>query len=329
MKQKVIIGFSVLLLLAAVFMIGRDLFTTSPSLTATPCCGDDVTAVKKIDSTTIGYKRIRLVQTGLKNLSGISVNENKQIFVCGSNQITVFDSAGSKINTFEIDTAASCIAITGNDIYLGMGARVAHYSLSERKLEFWNPGIRRGLITALAVNGNYLYAADAVKKRIVKYTKAGSLALEIGMKDSTTGAPGFILPSPYFDLAFDSFNELWVANTGRLRLENYTTTGHFQSSWGVSSFSNDGFGGCCNPAQITILPDGDFVTYEKGIDKIKVFDPTGRFLCIVAGAGSFRGSVDFQLGNLHLVKDIASSFDGTVYVLDAYNQINIFRKKNL
>jgi|WetSurMetagenome_2_1015567.scaffolds.fasta_scaffold18229_4 hypothetical protein len=329
MKQKIIIGFSVALLLAAVYLIARDLFHSSLTLTETPCCGDDLTTIKKVDSSLVGYNKIRIIPTGLKNLSGIAVNEEGKIYVCGNAQINVFDSAGLKTNRLDIDTIADCIAINGSDIYLGVGAGILHYNLSGSKIAFWKPSDFRGQITSIAVNGNFVYAADAVKKRVLKYTPEGKLVLEIGKKDSTTGATGFILPSSYFDIAFGSFNDLWIANTGRLRIENYTTNGHFQSSWGISSFSNNGFGGCCNPAHFTILPDGSFVTYEKGVDKIKLFDPTGRFLCIVAGAGSFKGNADFQLGNNHLVKDIASGTDGTVYVLDAYNQINIFRKKNL
>jgi hypothetical protein len=102
-----------------------------------------------------------------------------------------------------------------------------------------------------------------------------------------------------------------------------------QSAWGKPSSENDGFTGCCNPAHMAILPDGSFVTYEKGTDKIKVFDPTGSFLCLVGGAGSFKGKSDFQLGNINLVKDIATGTDGSIYVLDCYNRINVFKKKDI
>jgi hypothetical protein len=37
-ETKIIIGFSVALLLLAVFLIARDLFHNSPSFTATSCC---------------------------------------------------------------------------------------------------------------------------------------------------------------------------------------------------------------------------------------------------------------------------------------------------
>ena len=329
MKQKIIIAFSVVLLLFAIFLIARDLFHSSHSMTDASCCGDDFTSAKQVDSTLIGYKRIRIIETGLKNLTGIAVNEKGDIFACGNMQVSIFDAAGTKTKTFNIDSVPGCIALSGNDLYLGSGSHVIHYDTIGRKLAVWKPYNNEGYIASLAVNGKYIYAADALNKRVLKYSPDGLLLQDIGKKDSITGAPGFVLPSLYFDIAFGSFNDLWVANTGRLQIENYTSNGHFQSSWGSSSFDNSGFGGCCNPAHFAILPDGGFVTYEKGIDKIKVFDPTGQFLSIVAAAGSFKGNSDFQLGNNHLVKDIAIGINGSIYVLDAYNQINVFRKKNL
>jgi hypothetical protein len=303
MKQKIIIGLSVALLLLAVFLIARDLFRNSPSLTEASCCGDDYTVLKKLDSSLIGYTRIKILETGLKDLSGIAVDENQTIYICGNRLVAVFDSTGRRTNRFSIDTAASCIALNGSDLYLGMGPRIAHYKSFGKRISSWKSTNTSGFITSIAINGNNVYAADAISKRILKYTTEGNFVQEIGRKDSLTNSPGFIIPSMYFDIAFGAFNDLWVVNPGKLSVENFTPTGHMQSAWGNVSSANNGFTGCCNPAHMAILPDGSFVTYEKGTDKIKVFDPTGRFLCLVAGAGSFKGSTDFQLGNINHVKD--------------------------
>jgi hypothetical protein len=328
MKQKIIIGSSVVLLLLAVFLIARDLFRKSASLTEASCCGDDYTVLKQIDSSLVGYTRIKIIETGLKDLSGIALDENQTIFVCGNRLAAVFDSTGRRTNRFGIDTAASCIALNGNDIYLGMGPRIAHYKSFGKRISQWRSSNPSGFITSIAIDGNNVYAADAISKRILKYTTEGRFVQEIGRKDSLTNSPGFIIPSMYFDIAFGAFNDLWVVNPGKLSIVNFTTSGHMQSSWGKASSVNDGFMGCCNPAHMAILPDGSFVTYEKGIDKIKVFDPTGSFLCLVGGAGSFKGNTDFQLGNINLVKDIATGTDGNIYVLDCYNRINVFKKRD-
>jgi hypothetical protein len=222
---------------------------------------------------------------------------------------------------------ASCIAVKNNNVYIGTGARLSGYSMKGDLLNIWKPLNANGYITSIATDDDYLYAADAMNKRILKYSYNGGPAMEFGKKDSITRAPGFIIPSLYFDIACGGFNDVWVVNPGWLHLENYTNTGYFRSSWGKASFENNGFTGCCNPAHMALLPDGSFVTYEKGVDKIKVFDPAGQFICLVAGAGSFKGNADFQLGNNNLVKDMATDDKGLIYILDAYNQVSIFKKK--
>jgi len=326
MKQKIIIGFSVTLLLTAVFLIARDLFHTPSSQASTACCGDDLSAMKRIDTARIGYIRTRVIETGMNDLSGIAISESSEIYVCGNSEVTAFDSTGNKILSFTIDSAATCIALNENNVYLGSGPHILHYNHTTKKTNRWKPYLSSGYITSLSTREGFVYAADAGSKRVLKYDNEGTLVQEIGKKDSLTGAPGFVLPSMYFDLAFDAFDDLWVVDAGRLQLENYNEKGMLRASWDRTITSDNSFSGCCNPAHMTILPDGRFVTYEKGIDKIKVFDPMGRFVCFVAGAGYFRGNADFQIGNNNLVKDLASDATGIIYILDAYNRINIFRK---
>jgi hypothetical protein len=328
MRQKITIGFAVILLLLAVYLIARDLFRHAPSFTSTACCGDENTELKQIDSTLLGYKRTVCFETGLHNLSGIAVNGKRQIYVCGERQVSIFDSTGNKQGGFVTDSVNSCIALNGNHIYLGMGARVACYDTGGYLYAIWNPYNSHGYITSIAAGNDYIYAADAMNKRILKYMPDGVLVLNFGKKDSLTGAPGFVIPSLYFDIAKGGFNDLWIVNPGRLEIENYTFSGTMRTAWGKAAFEDNGFVGCCNPAHIALLPDGSFVTYEKGIDKIKVFDPMGQFRCLVAGAGSFKGRSDFQLGNNNLVKDLTTGADGTIYILDAYNRVNIFKKIN-
>ncbi len=328
MKQKIVIVFAITLLLFTVYMIARDLFHKPLSLTQASCCGDDYTEFKKIDTALLGYMKYKTIETGLKGLTGLTTGSDDNIYVCSNKAVTVFDRSGTILSSFAIDSAAACIALGEKMIYVGTGPCVTAYTMSGKKVlttETYNP---KGFITSLAVNGQNIYLADAVSKRILKYTIDGKIEKVIGAKDSITGDPGFIIPSMYFDIAFGAFNDLWAVNPGRLQIENYTTSGYMQSEWGKASYENGGFTGCCNPAHIALLPDGKFVTYEKGLDKIKVFDPTGAFICLVAGAGSFKGNTDFQLGNNNLVKDIATGSDGRIYVLDAYNQIVIFEKKD-
>jgi hypothetical protein len=324
MKQKIIVGLSLIILLFAVYMIARDLFRKPPKAVL----AEDFTVLKQIDSSQLGFTRLQIIETGLQNLSGLTVNEDNSIFVCGGNQITQIDPNGKRSLVFNTDSVAKCIAINGKDIYVGTGSGIVHYNLDTRKQDFWKSYYNNSYITSIAINQNNVYVADANRRLVLKYDMEGNYIQDIGKKDSVTGAPGLIIPSLYFDIAFGSFNDLWIVNPGRLHFENYSTTGLFQSAWGNASFEDNGFSGCCNPAHFTILPDGSFVTYEKGIDKIKLFNPAGGFVCIVAGTGSFKGNADSQIGSINLVKDIAAGPDGNIYILDAFNQISVFKKKD-
>jgi len=329
MRQKIIIVFSVSLLLLAVFLIARDLFKSPLKEPLVACCGDDLIALKKFDTTLVGYYRNSVIETGLINLSGITIGEDNNILLTGSGRIIIFNASGVLLEEIPVASASSCITTGHNSIYIGTGAGIARYSLDDGSITRWGDEKSNGYITSVAVNDNYLYAADAGRKIIHKYDPDGTLVQQIGIKDTITNAPGFIVPSPYFDIAFGGFSDLWAANTGRLRVEMYSVSGFIRADWGKSAYEPGGFSGCCNPAHLAILPDGCFVTYEKGIDHIKVFDQGGQFICFVGGAGSFRGNPDFSLGINNLVKDIAAGSDGKIYILDAYNRINIFEKKDL
>ena len=169
MKQKIIIGFSIVLFLLAVYLIAHDLFHHSPTISQTYCCEDDFSGLKKIDSSQVGYTRIKIIETGLKNLTGVAVSEDLRIFTCGNRQVDVFNTSGDRLNEFRIDSMSNCITVTGKDILIGMGSRIAHYNTDGERLALWNSFNADGYITSVAVNEEYVYAADAISKRILKY----------------------------------------------------------------------------------------------------------------------------------------------------------------
>ncbi len=82
----------------------------------------------------------------------------------------------------------------------------------------------------------------------------------------------------------------------------------------------DGFSGCCNPTNICILDDGDFVTSEKGIVRIKIHSPNGKFKTVVATPD------DFEKGTTGL--DMAVDSKERIIILDPVReQVRIFEKK--
>jgi hypothetical protein len=143
---------------------------------------------------------------------------------------------------------------------------------------------------------------------------------EIEGKSGNDQIHGFIIPSPYFDLAFNPSGELWVVNPGKHTLENYTVDGKLRTWWEATSIKIEGFSGCCNPAHFAFLPDGSFVTSEKGLVRIKTYNPSGEFNNVVAAPLKFK-----EEGH---APDLAVDDQGNIYALDLDKKmIRLFVKK--
>ena len=93
-----------------------------------------------------------------------------------------------------------------------------------------------------------------------------------------------------------------------------------EKSWGEYGTEIDEFCGCCNPSHFAILEDGSFVTSEKGIPRVKVYDHQGQLVAVVAQPSQFRA------GTVGL--DLAVDAAGRIYVLDpAQKEVRVFAKK--
>jgi hypothetical protein len=162
------------------------------------------------------------------------------------------------------------------------------YNHAGELLQEWSPLDERTVITNLALKGDHIYAADAGNRRIVIYSREGEITGEFEGKADAEDGHGFIIPSANFDLAVNSFGELWIVNPAKHALENYSDDGRLRGFWENSSMEIDGFLGCCNPARITTLADGSFVTSEKGLVRIKIHDQSGKLVSVVAPPSAFK-----------------------------------------
>lgn len=329
MKQKLIISFSLILLVAVILLIIRDLFSGSRSNELNPC-EYNLEKLKIIDSTKICYQVTRLFKPTLSKLKGIAIDNNSTVYILGENEVQVYEREWKQNLSFKIDTPGNCIAVgSQKEMYLGIGNHIVKYDRHGLKLKQWKEYSKKGFITSIAVKDNQVYVADAGNCIVLRYDSAGTVLNTIGKKDKDKGIDGLVVPSMYLDVAIGMFDDLWVANPGRHELENFSFGGDFRSSWGVPSIQLEGFAGCCNPVHFAILPNGYFVTYEKGLDRIKLYDQTGKFDCVVAGPRSFGSTSDYHCSFATLVNDIAVDPQGSIYALDANNnEIKVFNKKS-
>ncbi len=274
---------------------------------------------KKSDSSLHHYTEMASIKLDDNEWRGIAVDAKDQIYISGKNRLLIF--AQQKLLTeYALEGTGLCLAVdTDGKIFVGMGDQIAVYSVQVS----CNPRIKlegnRPLATSLAVSDRFLYVADAGGHIVWQLDKEGNILQRIGKKDKERDIPGFVIPSPFFDVAIDPDNFLWVANPGRHSLENYSPDGGIRSSWGFYAMELEGFCGCCNPTHIAILPDGSFVTSEKGIARVKVYNRIGVLTSVVAPAAQFDEGTEGL--------DLAIDSMEQIYILDPKRrEVRIFKK---
>lgn len=319
MKQRIIIIASLVLLLAVIGYMVVDLFFSEGKNSNPYDYG--MAELRKSDSTLIDYNEVQQFSVGFSEAYGIATDQAGRIYVTGTDMVEVYSPEGEQISTFPLqDTAYSITVASDGTILLGMEDHLEFMNPQGEIINRWKPVSEKSIITSIATNGTDVYVADAGEKIVYHYNLDGELLNRIGAKDSLQGIPGFVIPSPYFDLGLGRDGELWVVNSGRHLFEAFRPDGTLISTWGKASMDVEGFCGCCNPSHFVILPGGSFVTSEKGIERVKVYLPSGEFTCLVAAPSQF------DEGTRGL--DLALDPDGRIILLDPWrSQVRIFVHK--
>ncbi|PLX05340.1 MAG: hypothetical protein C0595_00010 [Marinilabiliales bacterium] len=320
-KNKIIIGIAILVILAVVGFMAADFFMgfDKPEKNVYEFNLDDFTSV---DSSLVNYTEVQDFKPDVEKMKAVDVDQDDNIYVAGKDKILIYDKDANLLK--QINTGAEALSMKVSDskeIYLGTRDHIEIWNSEGDKKDSWEVRNDKVVITSIALADSSVFVADAGNKIVYHYDLYGNFINEIGRKDSIKGIQGFVLPSPYFDVAIGRDNELWVVNSGRHQFEAYDKYGNLKSSWKKTSMNLDGFSGCCNPSNMAILPNGSFVTTEKGIVRIKVHKPSGEFESVVATPGQF------DKGTRGL--DIAIDSENRVIVLDPMRGlIRIFQNDN-
>jgi hypothetical protein len=275
---------------------------------------------KKSEKGLIHYSEVQQINPGLQRLHAIAVGPDDKVYISGVDSTVILNRDGSAHSSIKTAGTAYCLAVDKNrDLYAGMRDHVEVYNAKGVKTAQWESLGERAIITSIAISEKSVFAADAGNHIVWKFSKSGSKQARIGEKNKAKDIPGFVIPSPYFDAAVDPDGFLWVVNPGRHSLENYTGAGDFRSSWGEYSMEAAGFCGCCNPTHMVILENGSFVTSEKGIARVKVYNRLGELVSIVAAPDQFSEGV--------VGLDLAVDSLQRIYVLDPKKRVvRIFGK---
>ncbi|MFC1493452.1 NHL repeat-containing protein [candidate division KSB1 bacterium] len=278
---------------------------------------------KKNDAELLHYSEIRQIPLDLKDLYGIAVGFEDDIYVTGEKSVLIINSEGKLKSNISISEAAYCIALDANgDLFLGIDDHIEVLDKDGNMKSRWKPPDDDAIITSIAISEEYVFVADAGNHIIWKYDKNGNVSLRIGDANEDKDIPGFINPSPFFDVSIDPDGFLWAANTGRHSVENYTFEGDFRTSWGEFSMGIKDFCGCCNPTHFVVSDEGKFITSEKGIARIKVYNRSGNLESVVAGPDQFNEGTEGL--------DLAIDSKGLIYVIDPMRKaVRIFGKNRI
>jgi len=291
----------------------------------------DVSEFETTDPRHLRFLPSGMVPTGLDRVTRLVTGPGGLLFVAGDRAVRILDQDGHRKAEIKLERPPHCLHLAGEDeLLIGFGNHFEVFHLdgtSRLKSPRLGP---ETFLTAIGSLDGTVYLADAGSREVLMCDRrTGDVTGRFGRKDDPPGAPGFVVPSPYFDLKVDH-DGLDIANPGRLRVERYRLDGRFESSWGRPGMAIDRFCGCCNPVYLARTSKGEFLTSEKGLARVNLYSATGSFLGAVAGPESLvddkelarRACADCRLGGGF---DVAAGEDGRVFVLDPFRKaVRIF-----
>ncbi|HOK24943.1 MAG TPA: hypothetical protein P5320_03820 [Bacteroidales bacterium] len=248
---------------------------------------------------------------------------NGNIAAGGDSFIMMYDSEFNIlwVKITELPVTALC---AGDDlIFAAVRESVLLFDYQGNISGEWDLYMPGSYFTCISSNNKYVVLADAANKSVIITDKNGAARYVI---NGETGS--FIIPSLYFDAHIDSSDLLYIANTGRKRIEKRRLDGTIIKWFGDSGSDADSFSGCCNPSHF-VLYDNGYITSEKGINRIKILDENGKFVEFVSNKNSFAPGVplDIYVARKDLVYG-ANPYDSKIYVFNR-KQINTFNQAGI
>lgn len=298
----------------------------------------DLESFQKTDPALVRYQEVSRITLSIQEPQALAVGPDDRVYVGGDRVIQVFGSTGEKVRAVILEEEPRCLAVGGSHhevpgrIYVGMKEHVEVFDPQGHRETRWDRPSVKVWLTSIALDEKDVYVANCGDRIVLRYDTSGKLLGRIGAKDEAVDFRGFVIPSPYFDVAMAPDGLLRVVNPGAHSILAFTAEGHLEARWGKASLADiRGFCGCCNPASIAIMSDGRVVTAEKGIPRVKVYNADGEFDSVVAGPEAFlpTPTATGETRTEHKLKvlDVAADSRGRVLVLDPMTRsVRIFER---
>jgi DNA-binding beta-propeller fold protein YncE len=247
------------------------------------------------------------------SLKAVAVDPSGEIYLGGDSFVSCYDKDIKLIWTIKTPAPVTALCNSGDTIFASTMEQILVMSASGRILNEWGPFEDSCIITSVSSNRKFVAFADAGNKMIFILDKGGEVKKIVGQNKGE-----FIIPSPYFDVALDNDNNLFIANTGHHRIELRTIDGTLKSFFGEAGTAPGFFAGCCAPPHFALIPEG-YVTAEKGINRIKILNKKGEFVEFVNSKNNFVKSVPL---------DLASADGKTIYAANpSDSKLYVFNRK--
>jgi hypothetical protein len=277
-----------------------------------------------LDSSEPSFNEISQLELD-KKPSAIHVAADGRIFMALEDALLILDELLTVKGRIWLETPANCIAVAADLIFIGTRNHIEVLDQSGKIISTWADLGENSLITSLAINDEQVAVADAGNKICYIFTSSGKLVRQIRGKQENGGA-WFIIPSPYFDVAAGENGTFYIVNPGRHRIEQWSADGKLMTMWGKAGNGLGEFSGCCNPICLARFSDGRFVTVEKGLGRLMVFDVQGHYQ--YSGNQLLFDASNTLCSTLATCSDLAVDSKGKIYFLDQKSKfLRIFELK--
>ncbi|MDP6544793.1 MAG: NHL repeat-containing protein [Phycisphaerae bacterium] len=286
----------------------------------------DFQKLKKFDLSLLKWVEVRPASPVFLDVpTAVAVLDSGSICVAGDKAIWIHTPDGKEAKRVSLSLAPQALATADETIYVASRNTIAVLNSNGREQARWAPLDDKAHLTSLAVSDEYVYAADAGNRVVMRYDrKTGKRTYKNGRPDSGAFLSGFNVPSPHLDVALTADGELLTVDPGRSLVQLRDVYGDVLKSWGSEGSGITKFYGCCNPAAIAVMGDGSIVTYEKTLQRVKVYSPEGKLLNVAVGPNDFLDSAK----DARVVPDIAVDRTGRILVLDpTMKTLRIFKRK--
>jgi DNA-binding beta-propeller fold protein YncE len=230
-----------------------------------------------------------------------------QIWNFGTDAVKVATLPEDPFKTLRCDTCAA------NAIYAGAGNEAG-------KLRFPH-GV------AVGPDGS-IYVADSQNSRIAIFDPDGKALRQFGVPGSVDPEPG-TPPAPAgafrepWGVAVALDGTIYVADTWNHRVQAFNNNGTPKNMWGQfeqigggQSSNPNGFWG---PRDIAVDPKGNVYVADTGNKRIRVYDPTGKFLYNIGQGGAAPGQLNEPVGLA------INTQTNEIFVADTWNKrINVY-----